>query len=131
MSAPAILAAKAEALTARADLTATLSELQARVAPRHLAQSALDSVRERGEELANTVRERGEELAEQGQHFAKRQPGTVAGFAAALGLLILRKPISRGVRKLFSRKPKPVADEDHVTSLELLLAQKPKQEIQP
>ena len=76
--------AEIEAAAARARLGATLSTLQARLAPKALAQDA-----------AQGLLDKGQALAADGVEVARRNPLTVAGAVAALGLFLVRKPLAR------------------------------------
>ena len=80
--------AEAEAGAARARMNATLATLQARIAPKALAQEAAQGLLDKGQAVADT-----------GMAVARRNPIAVAGAIAAAGLLLARKPIAR----LFTR----------------------------
>lgn len=74
---------------ARARLDDSLGALQARLAPKVLAQNAVQGIVDKGQAAAWS-----------GIDTARRHPGAVAGAIAAIGLLLARGPISR----LFARK---------------------------
>jgi ElaB/YqjD/DUF883 family membrane-anchored ribosome-binding protein len=76
--------AEAQAAAARVRFGATLSTLQKRLAPRTLAQEA-----------ASGLLEKGQTVAQDGIEIARRNPFTVAGAVAALGLFLARKPIAK------------------------------------
>jgi hypothetical protein len=77
----------------RARLTATLGELQARVAPSSLANEAIDELRTRSTDLA-----------EGASRLARRNPGAVAGTVAAAILLLVRKPVWSLLRRITGNK---------------------------
>lgn len=79
-----VTAAEAQAAAARARLGVTLATLQARLAPKALAQEA-----------AQGLIEKGQAAAESGVAVVKRNPLTVAGALAAAGLFFARKPIAK------------------------------------
>lgn len=74
--------AQTQSEDARKRLTGTMVDLQSRLSPKTLAKDAIDGLKEAG----NT-------FAEAGIDTARNHPGKVAGAAAALGLVLLRKPI--------------------------------------
>jgi hypothetical protein len=80
----AVSAAEAEAVAARARFAATLSTLQARLAPKALAQEA-----------ASGLLDKGQAVAQDGVAIARRNPLTVAGAIAAVSLFVVRKPIAK------------------------------------
>ena len=93
---------EARAAEARARLTGSIGALQARLAPKTLAQNVVQGLVDKGQAAAQT-----------GLDTAKKYPAALAGAVAALGLLFARKPIAR----LFARKhdtdisPKPRASK--------------------
>ncbi len=93
-------AAKADARAARARLTATVKEIQARATPSQLLDEALDGVRTRSSELLQSAGD-----------AARKRPGTIAATAAGIALLLARKPLARLGRKLL-RRDKETADTD-------------------
>ncbi|SFR80195.1 DUF3618 domain-containing protein [Sphingomonas jatrophae] len=96
MTAPnTVTAARKEAEAARADFAATLHELQTRLSPREMARNAMD-----------VARDRGEDLAERGVEFARERPGAAAGIAAGGLALLAHRPLLRGLKSLFRRKPR-------------------------
>lgn len=82
------LAEEARAAEARARLNASLGALQSRLAPKTLAQNAVQSVVDKGQAAAQT-----------GLDTARKHPAAFAGAAAAIGLFLVRRPIAR----LFTR----------------------------
>jgi ElaB/YqjD/DUF883 family membrane-anchored ribosome-binding protein len=78
---------------ARARLSATLSELQARIAPSTLANDAIDEIRSRSMELADGATQ-----------LARRNPVAVAGAVAAGGLFLARKPVWGLLRRITGNK---------------------------
>ena len=80
----AVSIAEAQAAAARDRFGATLSTLQARLAPKALAQEA-----------ASGLLEKGQAVAQDGAELVRRNPLTVAGAVAALGLFFARKPIAK------------------------------------
>lgn len=106
--------AEARSTAARARLSATLSLLQARLNPRALAHEA----------TTNMV-EKGKAVAAEGLETAKQNPVAIAGGAAAIGLVLARRPLTRLLQRfwrsdgdatpdtLTSLKPerRPAADE--------------------
>ena len=70
---PTVAKARIEAQMARARLMGTLHEIQAKIAPRNIAQEAWEGVRDRGSDLANSA-----------VAVAKKQP---IALAAAGGVL--------------------------------------------
>jgi hypothetical protein len=87
-------AAAAEALAARARLTATTEELRKRLDPETLLDEARSG-------MAHGARE----LAETAQEAARRRPGAVAGGAAVVLLFLLNRPIRRLFRRKATRTP--------------------------
>jgi hypothetical protein len=74
--------AKRRAAAARARLTGTLVDLQARLNPKALMREA-----------AHEVKEAAQELARDGLDTLKRHPITLAGATAALGIFFARGPL--------------------------------------
>ncbi|WP_082474825.1 DUF3618 domain-containing protein [Sphingomonas sp. Leaf343] len=87
-----LLAAEAEAALARERLSGTVSQLQAKLDPKALAEEAKDA---------------GLSAARAGAEGARRNPGLVAGAAAATGLLLASGPIARFFHRRKVRKPLP------------------------
>lgn len=77
---------------ARAQLSVTVDEIQARLAPSQLFDDALTEVKTRSADLAETAGE-----------VVRDRPGAVAASAAGVALLLARKPIARLARRIFSR----------------------------
>jgi hypothetical protein len=101
MSAPELVAAKAQAEAARARLMATAHELQHRLSPSTIAGNAWDGVKEKTSDAAETAVE-----------AVKARPVAVSATLAAFTLFLARSPIRSAVSRLFSRGP----DEDLVTT---------------
>lgn len=78
---------------ARARALETSSELKERLAPQSLANKAFQSARAAGEEAA-----------ERGLATVKAHPLPAAGAGIATTMLIFRRPLWRGLRRLFSHK---------------------------
>jgi hypothetical protein len=90
-----IAQAKRNAAVARARIDSDLGALQQRLNPKALAQ-----------ETWSGVLEKTDTLTDQAVATARRRPGLAAGAAAATLLLVFRKPIAKGVKRLFRRKKK-------------------------
>lgn len=86
-------AARLRVVQARARAVATGRELQARLAPKTIAQDAW-----------STVRDRSEALAGRGVEAVRAHPGAAAGAGATAVALLARRPLWRGIRRLFSRR---------------------------
>ncbi len=84
--------AEQQVAVARAQLLGTVESIQARLAPSHLLEDAIDGIKTRSGILAESA----------GQVVRDRPVATAAG-AAGVALLLARKPIARIVRRLFSR----------------------------
>lgn len=82
------------AAEARRRLDGTVAELQARLDPKLLAQEAKDA---------------GTAAALAGVESARRNPGIVAGIAAAAGLFLARGRIRTALRRRRARKPVPAS----------------------
>lgn len=93
------LDARLKAAEARARMTLTGRELKERLAPKTIAETAWESVKEKGEALADRSVE-----------TARAHPRAVAGAGVAATALFLRRPIVRGLKALFSRSEPPPAD---------------------
>ena len=91
--------AEARSTAARARLSDTMAQLQARLNPRMLAQDA-----------ATSLVEKGKSVAAEGVETAKQNPAAVAGGAAALGLLLARRPLTRLVQRLWHAGDDATAD---------------------
>jgi hypothetical protein len=90
-----IAQAKRNAAVARARIDSDLGALQQRLNPKALAQ-----------ETWSGVLEKTDTLTDQAVATARRRPGPATGAAAATLLLVFRRPIAKGVKRLFRRKPK-------------------------
>ena len=88
MTAPEIVAARARARVARADLHATVQELQSRLRPANLASEAMVNIRRKGEEVADDA-----------AAVVRERPAMAGAIAAGLGALI-------GARLLWRRRRK-------------------------
>lgn len=83
-SAPTLLAAEAQREAAKAQFLATLEEAKQKLNPAHLAQNAVDNVKD--SVVRNTL------------ETVRTKPGTVAAVAGAAILFLARKPLARLVR---------------------------------
>jgi hypothetical protein len=81
---PALAAAEARSIAARAQFLATLGEVKEKLNPAHLAQNAVGNVKD------NVVRGTVETV--------RTKPATVAAVAGAAILFLARKPLARLVR---------------------------------
>jgi hypothetical protein len=93
-----LLAAEAEAALARERLSGTVAQLQAKLDPKALAEEAKDA---------------GLSAVRAGAEGARRNPGIIAGAAAATGLLLVSGPIARFFRRRRVRKPVPAQPIAH------------------
>ncbi|MFS0736260.1 DUF3618 domain-containing protein [Sphingomonas sp. 1P06PA] len=95
-------AAQVEAATARAGMAEALAALQTRLDPRNIARSAIE-----------TVRERGEEFADDAVDLVRRRPVAAGAAAAAAVALVVQKPLRRGfaamIDRLTRKTPEPLA----------------------
>lgn len=91
--------AQARSTAARARLSDTMSQLQARLNPRMLAQDA-----------ATGLVEKGKSVAAEGMETARQNPAAVAGGAAALGLVLARRPLTRLLQRLWQSGDDATAD---------------------
>lgn len=87
-----LAAAELQSAEARARLSGTVADLQARLDPRILAQEAKDA---------------GTAAALAGVDRARRHPGLVAGTLGALGLLAIGRQIAAVRRRRLRRRPVP------------------------
>jgi len=83
-----VLAARERAKAARARLTATLGEIQARLAPKTIVRDAVDNLRENASAFA------GDTVA-----AVRSRPIAATAIAAGIGLLLARKPILRAAKR--------------------------------
>jgi ElaB/YqjD/DUF883 family membrane-anchored ribosome-binding protein len=86
-------AAEAQSAAARAQLGDTLDGIKQRLAPASLLDEAIDGVKTRSADLAETA-----------SNAVRDYPGTTAAGAAGFALLVARRPVTRLLRRLFSRK---------------------------
>ena len=91
MSAPELVAARAQADAARARLMDTLAELQQRLKPATIAGQAWEGVKERTGDMAGDAVE-----------AVKARPIIVSTALAAFTLFLARSPIKSAVSRLFS-----------------------------
>lgn len=85
MATPANVAkAQADAAAARERLLRSAHELQARVAPAHLAETALEGAKERGAAALGGVAE-----------AAQQRPKLAIGLGVGLAAFLLRRPLGR------------------------------------
>jgi ElaB/YqjD/DUF883 family membrane-anchored ribosome-binding protein len=101
MSAPELIAARAQADAARARLMGTVGELQHRLSPGTIAGNAWDGVKEKTTDVAETAVE-----------AVKARPVAVSAALGAFALFLARSPIKSGISRLFAHAP----DEDLVTT---------------
>ena len=101
MSAPELVAARAQAEAARARLMETVAELQQRLKPATIAGQAWEGVKEKTGDMAGDAVE-----------AVKARPIIVSTALAAFTLFLARSPIKSAVSRLFSDDP----DEDLVTT---------------
>lgn len=90
--------AKRRAEDARARLASTLVELQARLNPKALAREAVGELKEAAQEIGR-----------EGLEGLKRHPLALAGAAAAVGLLVARRPLRHLIDAGFDETPAPPA----------------------
>lgn len=81
--------ARLRAQLARQRMLGTMSEIRDRLHPGTLVGEVLETVRERGEEIAADMVE-----------GVKERPGRAAMFAGLAALFLARKPIASGVKSL-------------------------------
>ena len=91
-----LVLARSRAEAARARLTGTLVEIQARLNPKALAREAMGELKEAAQDLA-----RG------GVAELKRHPVTLASGAAAIAVLLARGPIRRLIEGSRDETPQP------------------------
>lgn len=101
MSAPEIVAARAQAEAARARLMDTVGALQHRLSPATMAGNAWEGVKEKTSDAADTAVE-----------AVKARPVAVSAALGAFALFLARSPIRSAVSRLFSSSP----PEDLVTT---------------
>jgi hypothetical protein len=101
VSAPELVAARAQAEAARARLMKTAGELQQRLKPATIAGNAWEGVKERTGDMAGDAVE-----------AVKARPVVVSAALAAFTLFLARSPIKSAVSRLFSSDE----DEDLVTT---------------
>ena len=102
--APSVAAAEARSVAARARLSETFSALQARLSPKALASEA-----------ATNIVQAGKSLATDGVETARNNPATAIGGAAAVAVLLARRPIGRLFHRLWNRDEDATATD--LTSL--------------
>ena len=90
--------AKRSAAAARARLTGTLVDMQARLNPKALMREA-----------AHEVKEAAQELARDGLDTLKRHPITLAAATAALGVFFARGPLRHIIDAYMDETPEPPA----------------------
>lgn len=105
MSEPDLRAKETNANAARERFMSTLHELQHRLHPKTIANDVKETVKEK----ASGVAERGRDAAKQGVASAQAKPASAAAIAVPILLFVLRKPIMRGLKALFSKAPEPPA----------------------
>ncbi|MFD1787201.1 hypothetical protein ACFSC3_06430 [Sphingomonas floccifaciens] len=89
---PAVLAARAQALAARAKLDASLDIAKQRLNPRSLAADAMGGAADRASMAAQT-----------GIQAVRERPAIAAAVAGAVGLALARKPILGWATSLMGR----------------------------
>lgn len=92
--------ARLKVALARARALDTGNELKEQLAPQSIAHRALSKVRTAGEDLAD-----------RGMEAVRANPAPAAGIGVAAAALLFRRPLLRGVRRLFSRKAAPKNDK--------------------
>lgn len=105
MSKPELRAKETEANAARDRFMSTLHELQHRLHPKTIANDVKETVKEK----ASGVADRGRTAAKQGVATAQAKPASAAAIAVPVLLFLLRKPLIRGLKALFSKTPEPPA----------------------
>lgn len=85
-------AAQVEAAAARTGMAEALTALQTRLDPRNLARAAIE-----------TVRDRGEELAEDAVDLMRRKPAAAGAAAVAAVALVAHGPLRRGLAALIDK----------------------------
>ena len=85
--------ARGEADAAKAQFMATVEEAKVRLAPGKLASDAVQSAKDKSIVVADDA-----------VTAVKKKPGAAAGVAGGLLLLLARKPLFRGVVRLFRGK---------------------------
>lgn len=102
MSAPELIAAKAQADLARERLIATTAELQQRLKPGTIAGNAWEGVKDRTGDIAEGAVE-----------AVKARPVAVSAGLAAFTLFLARSPIKSAFSFIFSRRR---GDDDLITT---------------
>lgn len=97
MSKAELRARQAEAIAARERFMGTLHELQHRLSPKTIANDVKEKAKEKADEVVTAAKD--------GATHARENPGQAAAFAVPVVLFLFRKPIWRGLKTLFSRRP--------------------------
>ena len=95
MEAPEVLAARARVDACRRQLQETVQEARSRLAPSTIASNAIGSVKTKAGTIADDLRLR----AGDGLKSASRSPITLTAVAAAVGLVLFRRPLQRLLRR--------------------------------
>lgn len=85
--------ARGEADAAKARLMGDVDELKTRLAPGKLTSDAVQSAKDKSIVAADSA-----------VAAVRKKPGVAAGVAGGLGLLVLRKPLWWGIKRLFRRR---------------------------
>lgn len=98
---PDLRTKEAQAIAAREKFMGTLHELQHRLSPKTIAADVKEKAKEKvdGAKIA----------ARDGMTQAATHPSTVAAITIPLALYFFRKPIGRGLDRLFGKKPEEPA----------------------
>lgn len=102
---PALIAARARATAAHAQLADAIGDLKDRLAPATIARN-----------LAHDVAEKSTEVAQSGVAAVRARPVAAAGIAALAALFLARKPIVRALTR----------DSDETTALPARSAAEPR-----
>jgi hypothetical protein len=98
---PQLLAARARAEAARAQLMASVQDARTRLDPRTLAEHAVATAKAKAGHLAEdavaTARAKASDLAEDGVEVVRDRPAVAALAATGAALLLARRPIGRWI----------------------------------
>lgn len=99
MKQPDLRTREAEAAAAREKFMGTLHELQHRLSPKTIANDVKGKAKEKADGAMNAARE--------GAVQAATHPSTVAAITIPVLVYLFRKPIARGLNKLFGSEEVP------------------------